>query len=86
MPGKQFVLAAVGLALAMSTGCCYWADKWCPQRSAVAAAPVYYPGPAAAPSQCCVPCCPPGSSGYPVAAPAPAGTWTQPRGGACTCP
>jgi hypothetical protein len=65
-------LSLVGGLLLASSGCCWWADKMCPQSHCAAPA-AYYAAP-----QCCQPCtpCTPGPqgvSGYPAA-----GTWTPP--------
>ncbi len=61
------LLGGAALLLGMSSGCCWWADHWCPQRNYPAA---YAPPPAA--PVCCQPVpqpcqpCPPGCapSGY----------------------
>lgn len=64
-------LSALALGiLAVSTGC----QAWCSR---------HYPCPAAYPAAApvaCVPCCPPGASGYPATAPiaAPASPWGAP--------
>ena len=66
-------LSVVGGVLLASSGCCWWADKMCPQ-SHYAAPAGYYSAP-----QCCQPCVPytpaaqPGVSGYPAS-----GGWTPP--------
>jgi hypothetical protein len=70
-------LSLVGGLLLASSGCCWWADKMCPQ-SHYAAQPNYYPAP-----QCYQPCTPytpqPGVAGYP------AGGWTPPPPPPCPC-
>ncbi|HZT82287.1 MAG TPA: hypothetical protein VFA26_18815 [Gemmataceae bacterium] len=65
-------LGWMGGLLLTSSGCCWWADKMCPQSHY--AAPACYPAP-----QCCPPPCTPyapvaqpGPSGYPGWTPAPA--------------
>ena len=64
-------LGLVGGLMLTSSGCCWWADKWCPQSHY--APPAYYPT-----GQCCQPCTPctpvaqPGPSGYPAWTPRPA--------------
>jgi hypothetical protein len=69
-------LGLVGGLMLTSSGCCWWADKWCPQSHC--AQPACYPAP-----QCCQPCAPytpctpytpaaPGPSGYPAWTPRPA--------------
>ena len=65
-------LGLIGGLLVTSSGCCWWADKWCPQSHY--AQPTCYPAP-----QCCQPCVPyaPAPSGYPA--------WT-PQPGPCGCP
>jgi hypothetical protein len=58
-------LALVGGLLFGSSGCCWWADKMCPQSHYAAPPAGYCP-----PPQCCSPCTPyapvaqPGPSGY----------------------
>lgn len=75
------LFSAAGLVLGLSSGCCWWADRWCPQRhyapAAYAPAPACYPAPAA-PVCCqpCVPCTP--TSGYPTT------SWSNPGAGTCT--
>ena len=63
-------LGLVGGLLLTSSGCCWWADKMCPQSHY--AQPACYPAP-----QCCQPCQPacqpwtpvPASAGYPTTPP-----------------
>jgi hypothetical protein len=59
-------LSVVGGLLLASSGCCWWADKMCPQSHCAAPAG-YYPAPQC--SQPCVPYTPPPSS---------SGCWTPP--------
>jgi hypothetical protein len=72
-----------GLLLLTSSGCCWWADKWCPQS--------HYAQPAYAAPACCQPCVP-YTPCAPVAQPGPAGypAWTPPPRPAaapgCSCP
>jgi hypothetical protein len=70
-------LPLVGGLLLASSGCCWWADKMCPQSHY--APPAYYPAP-----QCCQPCvpytpAPQGTAGYPT------GGWTPPPPPPCPC-
>jgi hypothetical protein len=69
-------LGLVGGLLLTSSGCCWWADKMCPQ-SHYAAPPAYGP----APQGCCPPC-PPPCTPYVPAQSAPSGypAWTPPCG------
>jgi hypothetical protein len=81
-------LGMVAGLLLTSSGCCWWADKMCPQSHYAPPPAAYYPAPAPAP-QCCQPCtpyvptCQPGPSGYPT-------SWTpqqvRPVANGCTCP
>jgi hypothetical protein len=74
---KLCLLGLFAGLLLSSSGCCWWADKWCPQSHYTAPAYSTYP---ACPQQCCPPppppCQPctataaPGPSGYPACAPA----------------
>jgi hypothetical protein len=76
--------AALLLSLG-SSGCCWWADKWCPQSHA--APQCYAPPPATAPAcQPYVPACQPyvppcqPVAGYPAAPGSGAPAWNQPTG------
>ncbi len=76
---RWLALATILLGMTAS-GCCYWADKWCPQHHtpppvAYQAAPACAPACAPAPPNCtpCIPVCPPGTTtGYPAT------TWQKP--------
>jgi hypothetical protein len=61
MAARWMWMTAVGLALAVSAGCCAWADKWChnstPANNCCQPAPTCCQ-PVAAPP----PCCPPGTA------------------------
>jgi hypothetical protein len=50
MAGKRFGGWALLLALATSSGCCWWCDRWCPPRQTTCApvccAPPTYAAPA----------------------------------------
>jgi hypothetical protein len=78
-------LGLIGGLLLTSSGCCWWADKWCPQSHCAASPPpqACYPAP-----QCCQPCTP--CTPYaPVAQPGPSGyqAWTPaPTPPPCRCP
>jgi hypothetical protein len=65
-------LALVGGLWLTSSGCCWWADKMCPQ-SHCAAPPAYYPAQPCCPPPCVpyTPVAQPGPSGYPAWTPAP---------------
>ncbi len=74
MRGLIWIALFLGLS---SSGCCWWADKWCPHNTPACypAAPMYYAPPSNVPNVPCVPCCPPGTTtGYPTT------TWQQPVG------
>lgn len=78
---RMCVLGGVALWAALSaSGCCWWADRWCPQRGY----PSAYAAPAYAPAQpvCCQPCvpvCAPGqTTGYPTQQ-----SWSRPSNGNC---
>jgi hypothetical protein len=61
-----------------SSGCCWWADKWCPNRQYPAA----YPSGVCCPPPCCPPCVPytPTTTGYPTNT-----TWSRPAGPVNNC-
>ena len=78
MPGKRLAIWAILVGMASATGCCRWADRWCPQHQA--------------PAQCCVPMqcvpaqcsCPPGTvpANYGQPQPVPQSSWQRQYGAA----
>lgn len=86
--GRYLVLAMLVIGLLTSSGCCWWADHWCPHPvQACAPPPGYYQ--AAPACGCAPPCtCAPGypTSYSPPAAPVtPPPNWNQPRPMNCNC-
>lgn len=77
MSANRLAIWAILTGTLALTGCCRWAERWCPPPAHA------YPPPVAAASPCCVPatvCCPPGTvpAGYPAGAPgAPVGQGWQ---------
>lgn len=69
MATKRWWAGTLLAALAFSTGCCAFADRWCPNRRPATC--------------CCVPCT--SAAPVVAAAPPPATGWNTPTTMQCTC-